>query len=109
MDTSREEIAARAYEIWRARGSRYGRQQEDWLEAERELEKVSVILVTAGINKIGVVKEVRTITGLELPEAKELVERLPQPIKQGASKSEAEKIRVRLAAVGASVDVRPNS
>ena len=65
-----------------------------------------VVLKAFGDNKIGVIKAVRSITGLGLKEAKELVEGAPKPVKQGVSKDEAEKIKKELADAGAEVEVK---
>lgn len=65
-----------------------------------------VILIGSGSHKINVIKEVRTITGLGLKEAKDLVESAPHPIKEGISKDEAEKIKVQLEVAGAKVELR---
>ena len=75
--------------------------------AETE-EKTSfdVILSSVGDNKIPVLKEVRAITGLGLKEAKELIDNLPKPIKEGISKEEAEKIKSTLEAVGATIEIK---
>ncbi len=77
-------------------------------EAEPVEEKTEfdVILNAAGGNKIAVIKEVRAITGLGLKEAKELVESAPKPVKEGASKEEAEELRKKLADAGAEVEVK---
>ncbi|MBL6720970.1 MAG: 50S ribosomal protein L7/L12 [Planctomycetes bacterium] len=64
-----------------------------------------VILENAGGNKIAVIKEVRAITGLGLKEAKEVVDNAPKPVKEGASKEEAEEIKGKLEAAGATVKV----
>ena len=65
-----------------------------------------VILANSGDKKIQVIKEIRTITNLGLKEAKDLVEGAPKPIKENASKEEAEKIKAMLEAVGAKVEVK---
>jgi len=65
-----------------------------------------VILASAGDKKINVIKEVRTITGLGLKEAKDLVEGAPKPVKEGASKDEAEQIKAKLEEAGATVEVK---
>ena len=65
-----------------------------------------MILASFGDNKIGVIKEVRAITGLGLKEAKDLVEGAPKAIKEGASKEEAEKIKEQLEKAGAKVEVK---
>lgn len=65
-----------------------------------------VILKEAGANKIGVIKEVRAVTGLGLAEAKALVEGAPKTVKEGATKDDAEKIKKALEAAGAKVDIK---
>ncbi len=72
-------------------------------EAQTEF---SVILKEAGANKIGVIKEVRAITGLGLKEAKDLVEGAPKPVKENAPKAEAEDIKKKLEAAGAKVELK---
>ncbi|MGC8893816.1 MAG: 50S ribosomal protein L7/L12 [candidate division WOR-3 bacterium] len=74
-------------------------------EAE-EKDSFDVILVSAGANKIPVLKEVKSITGLDLKEAKALVDSLPKPLKVGVSKDEAEKIKEQLTAAGATVEIK---
>ena len=64
-----------------------------------------VILKEIGSQKIPVIKEVRAITGLGLKEAKELVDGAPKPVKEGASKEEADSIKEKLEGVGATVEV----
>jgi len=71
-----------------------------------EKTEFDVVLVEAGGNKIGVIKEVRAITGLGLKEAKDLVEGAPKPIKEGAAKEEAEEIKKKLEAAGAKVELK---
>ena len=75
-------------------------------EAEEEKDEFDVILKAAGSNKIGTIKEVRAITGLGLKEAKELVESAPKPVKEAASKDEAEEIKKKLEAAGAEVELK---
>ena len=75
-------------------------------DAAAEKSEFDVILTAAGDKKINVIKEVRTITGLGLKEAKDLVEAAPKPVKEGASKDEAEEIRKKLEEAGASVEVK---
>ncbi|OAM90221.1 50S ribosomal protein L7/L12 [Termitidicoccus mucosus] len=72
-------------------------------EAQTEF---TVILANAGANKIGVIKEVRAITGLGLKEAKDLVEGAPKPVKENAPKAEAEEIKKKLEAAGAKVELK---
>jgi len=74
--------------------------------AAEEKTEFNVILTSFGDNKINVIKEVRAITGLGLKDAKDLVEALPKPIKEGASKDEAEKIKKQLEAAGAKVEIK---
>jgi large subunit ribosomal protein L7/L12 len=71
-----------------------------------EKTEFNVVLTDAGANKIGVIKEVRAITGLGLKEAKDLVEGAPKPVKEGASKTEAEDIKKKLEAAGAKVELK---
>src|SRR6201985_1467612 len=73
--------------------------------AEEQTE-FTVILAKAGDKKINVIKEVRTITGLGLKEAKDLVEGAPKPVKEGVSKDEVAKIKKMLEDAGASVEVK---
>lgn len=75
-------------------------------EAAEEKTEFDVILANAGDKKINVIKEVRAITGLGLKEAKDLVEAAPKPIKEGVSKDEAESIKGKLEAAGATVEVK---
>jgi large subunit ribosomal protein L7/L12 len=72
-------------------------------EAQTEF---TVILKEAGANKIGVIKEVRAITGLGLKEAKDLVEADPKPVKENSPKAEAEEIKTKLEAAGAKVELK---
>jgi large subunit ribosomal protein L7/L12 len=74
--------------------------------AATEKSEFDVILTAVGDKKINVIKEVRTITGLGLKEAKDLVEAAPKPVKEGASKDEAEEIKKKLEEAGASVEVK---
>jgi large subunit ribosomal protein L7/L12 len=71
-----------------------------------EQTEFTVILAEAGEKKINVIKEVRTITGLGLKEAKDLVEGAPKPVKEGASKDEVAKIKKMLEDAGAKVEVK---
>ena len=65
-----------------------------------------MILKSAGEKKINVIKEVRAITGLGLKEAKDLVEGAPKPVKEGASKDEAEELKKKLEEAGAEVELK---
>ena len=71
-----------------------------------EQTEFTVILAKTGEKKINVIKEVRTITGLGLKEAKDLVEGAPKPVKEGVNKDEAAKIRKMLEDAGATVEVK---
>ena len=74
--------------------------------AAEEKTEFDVVLTETGSNKIAVIKEVRTITGLGLKEAKDLVEAAPKPLKQGVAKTEAEEIKKSLEAAGAKVELK---
>ncbi len=74
--------------------------------AQEEASEVNVILASTGANKIAVLKEVRTITGLGLKEAKDLVDGAPKAIKEGVKKEDAEAIKKQLEAVGAVVEIK---
>jgi large subunit ribosomal protein L7/L12 len=71
-----------------------------------EQTEFTVILAKAGDKKINVIKEIRTITGLGLKEAKDLVEGAPKTVKEGANKDEAAKIKKVLEEQGASVEIK---
>ncbi|MFO1154919.1 MAG: 50S ribosomal protein L7/L12 [Rhodospirillales bacterium] len=75
-------------------------------EPEEEKTEFDVILVAIGDKKINVIKEVRTVTGLGLKEAKDLVEGAPKPVKEGAKKEEAEQIKKKLEEAGATVEIK---
>jgi large subunit ribosomal protein L7/L12 len=74
--------------------------------AAEEKTEFDVIMTSFGAEKIKVIKEVRGITGLGLAEAKAMVEGIPAKIKEGASKDEAEEIKSKLEAVGATVELK---
>ena len=74
--------------------------------AAEEKTDFDVILTEVGSNKIAVIKETRTITGLGLKEAKDLVEGAPKPLKQGVAKSDAEDMKKSLEAAGAKVELK---
>ena len=71
-----------------------------------EKTEFDVVLASAGDKKINVIKEVRAITGLGLKEAKELVEGAPKPVKEGASKDEANELKEKLEGAGATVELK---
>ena len=74
--------------------------------AAEEKSEFDVVLAAAGASKINVIKEVRTITGLGLKEAKDLVEGAPKPVKEGVAKTEAEEIKAKLEEAGATVELK---
>ena len=74
--------------------------------AAEEKTEFDVVLASFGENKVGVIKAVRGITGLGLKEAKAMVEGAPSPVKEGASKEEAEDIKKQLEEAGATVEVK---
>ena len=74
--------------------------------AAEEKATFDVILAEVGANKIQVIKELRAVTTLGLKEAKDLVDAAPKPIKNGASKEEANTIKQKLEAVGAKVELK---
>jgi large subunit ribosomal protein L7/L12 len=75
-------------------------------EAAEEQTEFDVILTAHGDKKIQVIKEVRAITGLGLKDAKELVDGVPKPVKEGVPKDEAEKVKAQLEEAGAQVEVK---
>ena len=74
--------------------------------AEETSDEVTVVLASAGANKIAVLKEVRAITGLGLKEAKDLVDGAPKPVKENVKKDEAEAIKKQLEAAGATIELK---
>ncbi|MEO0198703.1 MAG: 50S ribosomal protein L7/L12 [candidate division WOR-3 bacterium] len=74
--------------------------------AVEEKTEFDVILVDAGQDRINVLKEVRALTGLGLKEAKDFVDNLPKPLKEGVSKEEAEKIKQQFEKLGAKVEIK---
>jgi large subunit ribosomal protein L7/L12 len=73
---------------------------------EEASDEVTIVLASAGANKIAVLKEVRTITGLGLKEAKDLVDAAPKAVKEGIKKEEAEAIKKQLEAAGATIEIK---
>ena len=78
---------------------------EDGAAVEEQTE-FDVVLTGFGTSKIPVIKEVRAITGLGLKEAKELVEGVPKPVKEGIARDEADELKKKLEDAGASVEVK---
>ncbi len=75
-------------------------------EAAEEKTEFDVVLAAYGEKKINVIKEVRAITGLGLKEAKDLVEGVPQPVKEAVGKDEAEQLKKKLEDAGATVELK---
>jgi large subunit ribosomal protein L7/L12 len=75
-------------------------------EAAAEQTEFDVILANAGAAKLGVIKVVKEVTGLGLKEAKDLVDNAPKPVKEKISKAEAEELKAKLEAAGATVEVK---
>ena len=78
----------------------------DAQSAAEEKTEFTVVLSASGEKKINVIKEVRTITGLGLKEAKDLVEGAPQNVKEGVNKEDAEKLKKQLEEAGATVELK---
>lgn len=74
--------------------------------AAEEKTEFTVMLTDGGANKINVIKEVRTLTGLGLKEAKDLVEAAPKAVKEGVSKDDAQKMKAALEKAGAKVELK---
>ena len=74
--------------------------------AAEEKTEFDGVLANAGASKVGVIKAVREVTGLGLKEAKEVVDNAPKTLKEGVSKEEADQIKEKLEAAGASVEVK---
>lgn len=74
--------------------------------AKEERTEFDVIMTGFGANKIGVIKEIRGITGLGLKEAKDMVEGVPSKVKEGVSKEDAESVKKKLEEAGASVEIK---
>jgi large subunit ribosomal protein L7/L12 len=74
--------------------------------AAEEKDSFDVVLTSAGQQKIAVIKVVRAVTGLGLKEAKDLVDSAPGPVKEGATREEADKIKGELEEAGASVELK---
>lgn len=74
--------------------------------AAEEKTSFTVVITSSGANKIAVIKEVRTMTSLGLKEAKDLVDAAPKPVKEGVTKEEAEEMKKKLEAAGATVELK---
>ena len=75
-------------------------------QAQEEKSIFTVVLANTGSNKIAVIKEVRAVTNLGLKEAKDLVDAAPKPVKEGVPKEEAEELKKKLEAAGATVELK---
>ena len=75
-------------------------------EAAAEKTEFDVVLTNAGSAKLGVIKVVKEVTGLGLKEAKDLVDNAPKPVKEKVSKAEADELKAKLEAAGATVEVK---
>ena len=75
-------------------------------QAAEEKTVFNVVLTASGANKIAVIKEVRAMTNLGLKEAKDLVDAAPKPVKEGVAKAEAEEMKKKLEAAGATVELK---
>jgi len=95
--------AAAAAPVMMAGGAAAGAAPAAGAEAQTEF---SVILTSAGANKINVIKVVREVTSLGLKEAKDLVDGAPKPVKEGVNKEEAETIKKKFTDAGATVEVK---
>ena len=107
MAATLDQIAARAYQRFLARGGEHGHDVEDWVASERELLTYEVVLLSPGGNMIELLRELRDVTGLELRELKDRIERGPIVLLRRAHFDEAEAIRERLHALGAELVMHP--
>ncbi len=96
-------VSAAAAPVMMAGGAAAGAAPAAGAEAQTEF---SVILTSAGANKINVIKVVREVTSLGLKEAKDLVDGAPKPVKEGVNKEEAETIKKKFTEAGATVEVK---
>jgi ribosomal protein L7/L12 len=108
MQTISDRIAVRAYERFLTRGGEHGHDVEDWLAAETELTRTpcDVVLATSGPNTIELVRALRDLTGLGLPEIRTLIEALPRRIQRAESVAAADRFRAALEPLGARVEIQ---
>ncbi|HJZ84879.1 MAG TPA: ribosomal protein L7/L12 [Polyangia bacterium] len=106
MTAPPEQIAARAYQRFIERGCEHGHDVEDWLAAEGELATYEVVLLASGASMIEVLRELRALTGMGLREIKDAIDAGPLTIARSAPLADAEAIRDRMQAWGASIEVR---
>lgn len=109
MAATLDQIAARAYQRFLARGGEHGHDVEDWLASERELATYEVVLVSPGESVIELLRELRELTDLTLRELKDAIEQGPLVIGREVPLEEAEQLRARLQALGARLLVQPRS
>lgn len=102
VDTLKEKFNIQAIAVAPAAGAAAGAPAEGVAEKS----EFNVILADVGAQKLQVLKEVRSVTGLGLKEAKDLIDALPGTLKEGASKEEAEEIKKKLESVGAKVELK---
>ncbi len=112
MTITNEQIAARAYERFVARGCQHGHDVEDWFAAEGELRRAEeskksvrydIVLVDPGTQIIEVVRHVRELTGLKLQDVQALIDARPRAIKRAVPHAEAEALEKKLTAAGARI------
>ncbi len=110
MTITDEQIAARAFERFLARGGQHGHDVDDWLaakaELERALERVDVVLAATGAHVIEVVRLLRDVTGRDLREIKSAVDEPGSIVASALTRADADKLRRRLEALGAEVTIR---
>ena len=108
-----EEIAARAYERFLARGQEHGHDLEDWLAAREELvrsrERFGLVLTDAGARVIEVVRTIRELSGMDLREVKIAIDAAPATLWRHLPRADAESLQARLEALGARVELRLQS
>ena len=102
----REKFGVTASPVAVAAGAVAGGAAAGGQAAAEEQTSFDLILAAAGANKIQVIKEIRAVTNLGLKEAKDLVESAPKPVKTGLKKEEADEIKKKLEAVGATVELK---
>jgi ribosomal protein L7/L12 len=115
-EITNEQIAARAYERFVARGREHGHDVEDWLAAEADLKRgrakaretfYDVVLLDPGSGVIEVVRLIREMTGMALPEVKSLIDARPRAIKRALELKDAESMRRVLEKHGARIELKP--
>ncbi len=102
----REKFGITAMPVAVAAGGPAGGAAGGQAAAVEEKTSFDIVLTAAGANKIQVIKEIRAITSLGLKEAKDLVESAPKPVKAGVKKEEADEIKKKLEAAGATVELK---